>query len=98
MQKGLNLFALAALCVLVGAEPAFAAEGGSGLSAIGAGMVMGIAALGGTLGQSRAISAALDSIGRNPSAAGKLFTPMIIGLALIESLVIISFVIAFFLV
>ena len=95
MQKGLNLFTLAALSVLVGAEPALAADGGSG--AIGAGLAVGIAALGGTLGQGKAVASALDSIGRNPSASGKLFTPMIIGLALIESLVILSFVIAFIL-
>jgi F-type H+-transporting ATPase subunit c len=47
-----------------------------------------IAALGGTLGQSRAIAAALEGIARNPNAAAKIQTPMILGLALIESLVI----------
>ncbi|MBX7142813.1 MAG: ATP synthase F0 subunit C, partial [Oligoflexia bacterium] len=42
----------------------------------------------------KAISAALESIGRNPAAQGKLFVPMLIGLAFVESLVIIAFVIA----
>ncbi len=79
------------------ATPAFAfAEDGSGkgLIAIGAGLAIGLAALGGTMGQGKAVSAALDSIGRNPSASGKIFVPMILGLALVESLVILSFVIA----
>ena len=37
----------------------------------------------------------LEGIARNPNASGKLFTPMILGLALIESLVIYALVIAF---
>ena len=61
---------------------------------VGAGLAIGLAALGGTMGQGKAVSAALDSIGRNPSASGKIFVPMILGLALVESLVILSFVIA----
>ncbi len=65
--------------------------------ALGAGLAIGIAALGGALGQSRAAAAALEGIGRNPGSADKIFTPMIIGLALIESLVIYAFVIAFML-
>lgn len=60
-------------------------------SAIG----VGIAAFGGALGQGRAAAAALEGIARNPNASDKLFTPMIIGLALIESLVIYSLVVFF---
>jgi F-type H+-transporting ATPase subunit c len=37
----------------------------------------------------------MESIGRNPNAAGRIQTPMIIGLAFIESLVIYALVIAF---
>jgi F-type H+-transporting ATPase subunit c len=78
-------------------DAAGAAGGGSrelGL-AIGAGLAVGLAALGGGLGQGRAAASALDGIARNPQASGKIFTPMIIGLALTESLVILAFVIAF---
>jgi len=71
--------------------------GGSSLIALGAGLAIGIAALGGTLGQGRAVAAALEGIARNPGAKDKIQTPMILGLALIESLVIFSFVIAFLL-
>ncbi|MBP2675244.1 MAG: synthase sector subunit c, partial [Deltaproteobacteria bacterium] len=52
----------------------------------------------GALGQSRAIAAGLEGIARNPSAQNKIFIPMIVGLALIESLVIYALVIAFVLV
>lgn len=70
----------------------------AGLIAIGAGITISVAAFGGALGQGRAIGSALESIGRNPSAAGQMFTPMLLGLVFIETLVIFSFVIAFFLV
>ena len=68
-----------------------------GMVALAAGLAIGIAAFGGALGQGRAAATALDGIARNPGAAGKLFTPMILGLALIESLVIYALVIAFLL-
>lgn len=62
--------------------------------AIAAGLGMALAAFGGALGQGRAASAALEGISRNPNASDKLFTPMILGLALIESLVIYSLIIS----
>jgi F-type H+-transporting ATPase subunit c len=63
------------------------------LMALAAGLGIGIAAFGGALGQGKAAAAALEGIARNPGAADKLFTPLILGLALIESLVIYAFVI-----
>ena len=63
----------------------------------GAGFAIAIAALGGTLAQGRATAAALEGISRNPGASAKIQTPMILGLALIESLVLFAFVIAFLL-
>lgn len=54
-----------------------------------------LSAIGGAMAQGKAASVALEGIARNPAAADKLFTPMIIALALIESLVIYAFVIAF---
>lgn len=63
--------------------------------AIAAALAISIAAFGGALGQGRAATAALEGIARNPNASGKLFTPMILGLALIESLVIYALLIAF---
>jgi len=66
-------------------------------AAFAAGIGIGIAALGGALGQGRAAAAALDGIARNPNASDKMFTPMILGLALIESLVIYSLLISYLL-
>ncbi len=65
--------------------------------AIASGLAIAIAAFGGAIGQSKAAVAALEGIARNPGAAGKVQTPMIIALALIESLVIYALVIAFLL-
>ena len=62
--------------------------------ALAAGLAIGLAAFGGSLGQGRAAAAALEGIARNPGAASKIQGPMILGLALIESLVIYAFVIA----
>jgi F-type H+-transporting ATPase subunit c len=77
-----------------GAE-AEAGGGDIGWRALAAGLAIGLAALGGSLGQGRAAGAALEGIARNPGASGKIFTPMILGLALIESLVIYALIIAF---
>ena len=68
-----------------------------GMAALAAGIAIGAAALGGTLAQGRATAAALDGIARNPGAAPRIQTPMILGLALIESLVLMGFVVAFLL-
>lgn len=90
------------LMLVMAAAPAFAAEAAAGgeatmvkgMLAIAAGVAISFAAAFGALGQSRGLAAALEGIARNPSASGKLVTPMIIGLALIESLVIYALVIA----
>jgi F-type H+-transporting ATPase subunit c len=67
-------------------------------AALAAGLAIGIAAAGCGLGQGRAGAAALDGIARNPNASDKLFTPMILVLALIESLAIYALVIAIMLI
>ena len=66
-------------------------------AAIGAGIAIGLAVLGGAMGQGRAIASAVEGISRNPGAGSKVQTAMIIGLALIESLVLFAFAIAFLL-
>ena len=60
---------------------------------LAAAIAIGLAAFGGALGQGKTAAAALEGMARNPQA--KLLVPMIIGLALIESLVIYALVIAF---
>ena len=66
----------------------------STVSIICSAAVMGVAALGGALGMGKAIAAALESMARQPEVRGPVTTTMIIGLALIESLVIYCLVIA----
>jgi F-type H+-transporting ATPase subunit c len=95
---------LVGLCVMLFASVAFAQDGGASNEydmkkwiGLACGLGIAIAAFGGALGQGRTASAALDGIARNPGASGKIFTPMILGLALIESLVIYSLIISFLL-
>jgi F-type H+-transporting ATPase subunit c len=68
-----------------------------GLMAIAVAIGIGIAAFGGAFGQGRAASAALEGISRNPNASDKVFVPMILGLAFIESLVLFTWVLMFLL-
>lgn len=97
MKKLLSIASVSLLSSAAFAQEAAAADHNKGLIAIAAGLAIGIAALGGAFAQAKTAVSALDGIARNPAAQGKIFTPMIIGLALIESLVIYAFVIAFFL-
>ncbi len=63
--------------------------------ALASGFGIALAAFGGAIAQGRAAAAALEGIARNPGASGKILTPMILALALIESLVIYTLIIAF---
>ena len=90
----------AVVAMLLVSDAAFAAEAvdnSKGMVGLAAGLAIGLAALGGALGQGNAAKAAYESIARNPQAAGKLNAPFFVGLALIESLVIYALVIAYFL-
>jgi F-type H+-transporting ATPase subunit c len=62
--------------------------------AISAGVAVAIAAFGAALGQGRVGAAAMESIGRNPNAADRLFLPLVLTLALLEALALYGFVIA----
>ncbi len=82
--------------LLILASPLYAAVGELatlGMS-IGAGMAIGVAALGGGIGQGRLVAGALEGIARNPNAADRMMTPMILGLAFIESLSIYGLLVA----
>ena len=61
---------------------------------IGVGLAIGLAALGTGIGQGSAVSGAMEAIGRNPDASGKVQGVMILGLAFIESLAIYALVIS----
>lgn len=104
MKKAVIIAFLSVACVMMSVPFAFAAEETGAAPdnvgfalALGAGFCISIAAFGGALGQGMAIKGAMEGIARNPGASGKIMTPMIIGLAMIESLVIYSLVISFML-
>jgi F-type H+-transporting ATPase subunit c len=58
---------------------------------------LGLAAVGSGIGLGRAVGSAMEAIGRQPEAAGKIQTAMIIGAALLEALTIYAFVTVFLL-
>ena len=96
--------AMAFIAVFGTSAVAFAEEGAAsansghfGLAAVAIALGIGLAAFGGAFGQSRAVSAALEGIARNPNASDKVFVPMILGLAFIESLVLFAWVLMFLL-
>jgi len=106
LKKKLSLLSAIVTSVLIVPAVAWAQGGASapsnrfdtnGMLALGAAFAIGLAALGGTLGEGRATSAALEGIARQPSAAPRILTPMILGLALIESLVLFAFTVAYML-
>jgi len=55
-------------------------------------LALGIAALGSGLGLGRAVGGAMEAMGRQPEAIGRIQTAMIIGAAFIEALTIYVFV------
>ncbi len=55
-------------------------------------LAVGVAALGSGLGLGKAVGSAMEAIGRQPEAAGKIQTAMIIGAAFIEALTIYALV------
>jgi F-type H+-transporting ATPase subunit c len=104
MMKRALLFLSSSAAVLLTAGAALAEEGAAanplalehgGFMAIAIALGIGLAAFGGAFGQGRTASAALEGISRNPNASDKVFVPMILGLAFIESLVLFTWVLMF---
>ncbi|MCG6948604.1 MAG: ATP synthase F0 subunit C [Acidobacteria bacterium] len=100
MNRRLAVLAIVFVALAV-ASPALAQEHGEAAGAknimqyLGAAFAIGLAAAFGSLGQGRGLAASVEAIGRNPGAVGPIRITMIIGLALIESLVIYALIIAF---
>ncbi|MCH4179006.1 MAG: F0F1 ATP synthase subunit C [Megasphaera sp.] len=68
------------------------------LSAVGAGLGVGFAAMGAAIGDGHAASKMLEGIARQPEMGGKLLVNFLISVGLIESMPIIATVIAIVLV
>jgi F-type H+-transporting ATPase subunit c len=100
-QEGLvrRSLILAGMAVLAFPGLALAADAPAGslvgpYSVVVAGFAMAFAAGLCALGQGKAIASAVDAMARQPGAAARIQTAMIIGLALIESLAIYVLVVA----
>jgi F-type H+-transporting ATPase subunit c len=65
--------------------------------ALGLPLGVGFAAIGSGIGLGHAVGSAMEAIGRQPEAYGKIQTAMIIGAALIEALTIYALVTMFLL-
>jgi F-type H+-transporting ATPase subunit c len=93
-----SVLTLALMAIPAMAQGAGAADNASTVDsykALAAGLGFGIAAGLGGIGQGLIGSRAVEGAARNPGAAGTVQTMMIIGLALIESLVLLALVIVF---
>jgi F-type H+-transporting ATPase subunit c len=98
MMRRVKLFILSTLFTLTvvgtalaqGAETATTHGSSWFFPAMGS-FAVGIAAFGGALGDGRAIAAACEGTARNPGAGGRIFTMLLLGLALIETLVLFTF-------
>lgn len=103
-QKWVGLFFSAVVVLVAGsvfaqegeahAAPAALSDSVKQWLAVAAGFGIAIASVGGAFSQAKAIAAAVTGIARNPGASGKIFVPMIVGLALIESLVLYAWIVA----
>jgi F-type H+-transporting ATPase subunit c len=56
---------------------------------------MGIGTIGPALAIGRLVAKAMEAIGRNPEAAGKVFVPMLLGAAFAEAIAIYALVVVF---
>ena len=56
---------------------------------------IGVGAIGPGLGNGLIGMKAVEGIGRNPEAAGKIFVPMLLGMAFAEAIAIYALVVAF---
>ena len=65
------------------------------MCALGAGLCMGIGAIGPAIGEGNAVGKALEGMARQPEAAGDLRTNMILGCAITETTGIYSLLISF---
>lgn len=100
LKKALAVVAIVGIMALpaMAATPEGAAAQASGSSTylgMALAFALGAAAIGGALGQSNAIAKAVDSVARQPEAGARIQGMMIIGLALIETLVIYVLLICF---
>ena len=108
MKKKLVYAAISTLAIAITSSLAAAAEAAAPAAASGdsskayvvavsifsAALVMGLGTICTALGMGHGLNGAVNAVGRNPEAQGKILTTMRVGLAMIESLAIYALVIA----
>jgi F-type H+-transporting ATPase subunit c len=102
---GVSLLVISFLAVGVSAwaqsSPEKAADGSVwffGMTVLGAGLAIGLGAIGAGIGQGNAVGKALEAMARQPEMVSTIQTNMFIGLAFIESLCIYAFAVAMILI
>ncbi len=65
------------------------------IGAIGAGLVYGLGAIGPGIGIGYLVGKAIESMARQPEAAGMVRTTMFLGIAFVEALALFGFVLSF---
>ncbi len=65
------------------------------IGSIGAGLVFGLGAIGPGIGLGYLIGKAIESMARQPEAAGMVRTTMFLGIAFVEALALFGFVLSF---
>ncbi len=90
------VFAPAATAVLAetGEETAVVADNSVSVKAIGAVAIVGVVATAGAIGMAMSICKSAESMARQPEAAGKINSAMMLGLVFIETAIIYALIIA----
>lgn len=84
-----------ATIVFLATEAAEAATTADGLGSIGKGLVYGLGAIGPGIGIGFLVGKAIESMARQPEAAGMVRTTMFLGIAFVEALALFGFVLSF---
>ena len=85
--------ALAHLAAAAGTTAEATTSTGDGLTALGAGLAYGFAAIGPALGIGNLVGKSVEAMARQPEAAGMVRTTMFLGIAFTEALALIGFVV-----
>ena len=70
------------------------ADNSTGMKALAASIAIGLAGIGGTIAMGMAIAKSNEGVARQPEAAGKIQTQLMLGLVFIETVVIYALIVA----
>ncbi len=90
----LSVFATDGDAAVVAAEEAPVEDNSTSAKAIAAAIVVGIASAVGAIAMGLAIAKSVESMARQPEAAGKINSAMMLGLVFVETLIIYALIVA----